>query len=331
MVEVGPQGFGRGQCRTLRWMMADSRDHPVVIGIVGDSAAGKTTLAAGLTRALGEDRAVNICIDDYHKYSRRQRAEIGISPHNPDCNYMDILEQHVALLREGQPILKPIYNHNGGVLEAPEYVVPKDYIILEGLLGYATPRLRDAYDVKFYLEPQEDLRLRWKFQRDTGPSHYAREQVMASLPMLQRDSEQFVIPQRQYADMVVSFYPPDDRPDESGEGLSVRHILRPTLPYMDLTPVLDRGAEKGFVLELARDIDGRPVDVLDVRPGTDAQGAADMESYLWSVIPGAPAERPEIGVFEGHTDTRHRSWSLAMSQLLIAHYLVNAALAPHGS
>ena len=310
-------------------MVQNNRDHPVIIGIVGDSAAGKTTLAAGLVRVLGPERTVSICVDDYHRFSRRQRAERGVTPHDPACNYMDILEQHVYLLRDGQPILKPVYNHNGGVLDPPEYVEPKDFIILEGLLGYATPKLRDAYDVKFYLEPQEQLRLKWKSQRDTGHSGYTVEQVMAALDKLKRDSDTYVIPQRAYADMVVGFYPPDDRPEENGEHLSVRHILRPTLPHLDLTPVLEAGAENGFVLELTRDIDGRPVDSLHVSGTIDDRQAEKMESFLWSLIPGEPTDHPKLGGFEDADDQPRSSHSLALSQLLITHYLLNAALGHH--
>ncbi len=310
-------------------MAMKNREHPVIIGIVGDSAAGKTTLAAGLAQVLGPERAVNICIDDYHKYSRSQRAEIGITPHDPECNYMDILEQHVYLLRDGQPILKPTYNHNGGVLGPPEYIEPKDFIILEGLLGYATRKLRDAYDVKFYLEPDEDLRLRWKFQRDTVSGGYDADSVKAALEQLKQDSEQSVIPQRTYADMVVSFYPPESDPDESGERLNVRHILRPTLPHLDLAPVLQTGADHGFMLELARDIDGRPVDALHIYGDLDDRQADEMERYLWSLIPNEPSAHPELGSFLDRTDTHRHSHPLALSQLLITHYLLNAALGHH--
>jgi len=310
-------------------MIMKNRDHPVVIGIVGDSAAGKTTLAAGLAQVLGPERSVNICIDDYHKYSRVERAEIGITPHDPDCNYMDILEQHVYLLRDGQPILKPTYNHNGGVLGRPEYIEPRDFIILEGLLGYATPKLRDAYDVKFYLEPEEDLRLRWKLQRDTVFGAYDAQQLKAALAQLRQDSEESVIPQRTYADMVVSFYPPDDQPEESGAGLNVRHILRPTLPHLDLAPVLQTGANNGFMLELARDIDGRPVDALHIYGDLDDKQAEEMENYLWSLIPNEPSEHPKLGVYGDGADTVRHSHPLALSQLLITHYLLNAALGHH--
>lgn len=306
-------------------MELGGRMHPVIIGIVGDSAAGKTTFAAGLAKVLGTNHAVHICIDDYHKFSRQQRAENGLTPHDPACNYMDILEQHVALLRDGQPILKPVYNHNGGVLEAPEYVEPKDFIILEGLLGYATPKLRDAYDVKFYLEPQEQLRLRWKFKRDTTGG-YPVETVMASLERLKRDSVLHVIPQRAFADMVVSFYPPDERPDESSDRLNVRHILRPTLPYLDLTPLLEKGESCGFGLELARDIDGRPVDSLNITGDISPAQAEEMEHYLWGLTPSKGEKRPPIGQYQDETNATRHSPPLALSQLVVTHYLLNAAL-----
>jgi phosphoribulokinase len=129
--------------------------------------------------------------------------------------------------------------------------------------------------------------------------------------------------------MVVGFYPPDDRPEESGEHLSVRHILRPTLPHLDLTPVLEAGVENGFVLELTRDIDGRPVDSLHVSGTIDDRQAEKMESFLWSLIPGEPTDHPKLGGFEDADDQPRSSHSLALSQLLITHYLLNAALGHH--
>jgi len=305
------------------------RDHPVIIGIVGDSGAGKTTLAEGLADVLGRERTLVICIDDYHRYDRATRAVNGLTPHDPACNYLDILEQHVSLLRAGQPILKPVYNHNGGILEAPEYVEPKPFIILEGLLGYATPPLLDVFDVKFYLEPQEALRLRWKVQRDTGAGGYSLEQINMALARLARDSELYVIPQRRHADMVVGFYPPDSDPLESGAHLNCGHILRPTLPHLDLGPLLEAGRDGGLVLELARDVDGRPVDVLHVSGSLDDARAAALEEALWALIPNTPRPHARIGAYTNGTGQRGYSRPLALSQLVITHYLLNAALGHH--
>lgn len=54
-------------------------DRPIILGIVGGSAAGKTTLTRGIAQVLGEENVTVICTDDYHRYDRAQRAEMGIS------------------------------------------------------------------------------------------------------------------------------------------------------------------------------------------------------------------------------------------------------------
>lgn len=288
-------------------------------------------MASGLAEVLGRERTLVICVDDYHKYARVERAKSGITPHDPACNYLDILEQHVALLGAGAPVLKPVYNHNGGTLEAPEYVEPKEFIILEGGLGYATPALRNAYDVKLYLEPKEPLRLRWKFQRDTTVGGYTVEQVMASLDALNNDSARYILPQRAFADMVIGFYPPKSDPDEIASGLNAAHILRPTLPHLDLTPVLEIGADGTFRLELTRDVDGRPVDVLHILGLVDDERAKRMEEKLWRLIPTTRNAAALLGVFRDGEGQPRRSHPLALSQLLITHYLMNAALDHHVS
>ena len=71
---------------------------PVILGVVGDSATGKTTFTRGLVRLLGEENVTHVCTDDYHRYDRGQRAELNITPLDPDCNYMDIMAQDLAHL-----------------------------------------------------------------------------------------------------------------------------------------------------------------------------------------------------------------------------------------
>ena len=66
---------------------------PILLGIVGDSGAGKTTLTRGLVRILGEDQVTHVAADHYHRFDRAQRAERGLSPLDPAANYLDILEQ----------------------------------------------------------------------------------------------------------------------------------------------------------------------------------------------------------------------------------------------
>ena len=176
---------------------------PIMLGIVGDSASGKTTLSKGLVRLLGEDAVTHICTDDYHKYDRRQRAERAITPLNPECNYLDIMGQHLQCLRLGESILKPVYRHGDGTFGPLVYLEPDRFTIIEGLLGYHTEAMRSAYDVRIYLDPPETLRRQWKVDRDCSKRGYTTDEVLADLDRREPDSEAFIRPQRRVADMVV--------------------------------------------------------------------------------------------------------------------------------
>jgi len=304
-------------------------ERPIILGIVGDSAAGKTTLASGVAQILGMDRVVTICTDDYHKYSRAQRSENGTSALDPACNYLDIIEHHLEQLRNNKPILKPIYSHNHGTLEAPEYVQPKPYIIVEGLLGYSTRKMRDAYDVKIYLDPEEELRIKWKIKRDTKKRGYTEEQVMKALEKRKFDSPAYIQPQRTFSDIVVRFFRPEDKQEETGSGLNVVHTLRPTLPHPDLSSLLDVGVNTGISLALARDGDGKPVDNLTIFGDIADQRAHKIEELLWGLIPEAEHLRANTRSIEEMDRINVISHPLMLTQMLIAYHMVKAALGVH--
>ncbi|HLO48401.1 MAG TPA: phosphoribulokinase [Kamptonema sp.] len=301
---------------------------PIILGIVGDSAAGKTTLTRGIAQVLGPENVTIICTDDYHRYDRKQRAEIGITALHPDCNYLDIMQQHLTLLRTGQPILKPIYNHTTGAFDPPEYIKPNKFVILEGLLGYATRGVRDAYDVKVYLAPPESLRSQWKVKRDTMKRGYTEEQVLAELEKREPDSEEFIRPQRQSADVVVTFYPPNE---QDSSDLNVRLVLRPTIPHPNFTEILDRGSasfKPAIRLGLDRDM-GKPVDVLEVDSHATSDQVNELEKILCNELPHLHSfcstnGNPEIGKLIGTTGEVLQSYPLALTQLLIAYHMMKA-------
>jgi phosphoribulokinase len=299
-------------------------DHPIILGIVGDSASGKTTLSAGIAQILGEDRCTVICTDDYHKYDRRERSANGLSALDPSANYVDVLEQGLRHLREGDPILKPIYDHRDGTFGRPQYVKPKDFVIAEGLLGYTTRTMRDCYDVKIYLDPDEDLRVKWKVHRDTTKRGYRKEEVLASLERRKNDSLNYIHPQRTFADIVIRFQAPRGA-NGSDTQLDVRHILRPTLPHPDFTPLFDGSTNAGLHLELARDRDGKPVDVLEINGNISDHRAERIEDLLWNLIPEAGHLRDQVGRIDVANGAR-RSHPLALTQLLVGYHAVKAAM-----
>ena len=299
---------------------------PIVLGIVGDSAAGKSTLTQGLSRLLGPERVTHICTDYYHKYDRIERARLNITALHPDCNFVDILELHLERAHYGQPMLKPVYDHRTGSLVRPEYLVPREFVIVEGLLGFYNPTMRPFYDVKVYLDPPEDLRQIWKIRRDTSKRGYTSEQVLAELERREADSRDFIRPQREFADMVVRFYPADGVGSDQTDGhLNVRLVLRPTIPHPDLSYLSDDDGSRtsGVRLELGRDC-GRPVDFLDIDGNVSREHAAELEETIWKHLPDLrPLPPDQFGDYNDGSDVRH-SDPLALTQLLITYHLLRA-------
>ena len=290
----------------------------MILGVVGDSAAGKTTITRGLVRVLGEDNVAHICTDDYHRYDRKQRAELGVTPLHPDSNHIDIIAQHLVHLRQGDAILKPVYRHQDGTFGPPVYVQPERFTVIEGLLGYFLPQMRDIYDVRVYLNPPEELRRRWKVQRDCSRRGYTTDQVLAELDRREPDSEAFIRPQRRHADMLVSFLPRAGVDSDDPTHLDAELTLRDGLPHPDLMPFVN-GEPDGLQL-----VEGTPERILRIPGCMDPGHAEAIEEAIWERMHFATHLRARrLGEFTIGTEL-YRSVSLALVQLLILYHLVTA-------
>ena len=289
---------------------------PIILGVVGDSAAGKTTLTRGLVRVLGEENVTHVCTDDYHCFDRRQRAERNITPLHPDCNYMDIMAQHLAHLQAGDRYLKPVYQHHDGTFGPLLLVEPNQFAVVEGLLGYYNDELRSLYDVRVYLNPPEELRRKWKVQRDCSRRGYTTDQVLSELDRREPDSEAFIRPQQGFADIVVSFLPGTG----DQEHLDAELILRSSLHHPDLTGVIDgRHGRDGIKLT------ERENEVHMFIPGDlETEIGAEIEATVWDRLHFASHLRTErLGEFTAGNDLR-RSECLAVIQMLVLYHLFTA-------
>ena len=291
---------------------------PIILGIVGDSAAGKTTISGALVDMLGEEQVTHVATDDYHKYDREQRKERDITPLHPECNYMDIIAQHLSLLREGEPILKPVYQHEDGTFGPPEYVAPRPFAVVEGLLGYHTEGLRDSYDVRVYLAPPEELRRKWKVKRDTSSRGYTEDEVLADLDKREPDSAQFIRPQERHADLVIRFVESEGGDPDT---LDAQIVLRESLQHPDLSPFLGDGAN-GITL-----IEEGPDPYVQI-PGDIEHGhAEEIQEAMWEKLHFASHLRSErLGQLSVGSEAEH-SDSLALVQLLILYHMVTARAA----
>ncbi|GAC1357348.1 MAG: phosphoribulokinase [Ktedonobacteraceae bacterium] len=295
---------------------------PIILGIVGDSAAGKTTLSRGIAKILGEDRGVVLCTDDYHRYNRQQRKERNITPLNPECNYLDMMAQHLRLLRAGEPILKPHYDHTIGDFGPPQYIVPHPFIIVEGLLGLYWQEMRNAYSVQVYLDPPESLRRRWKVRRDSTQRGYSEQEVLRELDMREADSAAYIRPQRNNADIVVSFFPDEPLPRDDAH-LNVRLTLHGTLPHPDLSQIIEDD-RSGCVRSILGREGGRAVEYLEIDGSIPDMPASTLESGIRDHLDACgTASEEHIGLYFADANPQ-RSHPLALTQLLLVYHLLRA-------
>ena len=291
---------------------------PVVLGVVGDSGAGKTTLTRGLVRVLGDGNVAHLSADDYHRFDRHERRSLGVTPLHPDANHLDILTQHLGHLRRGHAVLKPVYDHREGTLGRPQYLRPAHYLIVEGLLSFHTETLRGVHDVRVFLAPPEELRRAWKLKRDCTRRGYTTDQVLWELDHRERDAEAFIRPQQSHADIVVSF-----RTGDGGDPshLDAEIVLRDTLPHPDPAPLVDDSDDGPRLERREREL---PLRI----PGDIAPDhAALLEEAVWERMSFASHLRVRrLGEFTVGTDLR-RSESLALVQVILLYHLVSARAA----
>jgi len=307
----------------------------IMLGIVGDSAAGKTTLTKGVVDLLGKESVFPICSDDYHKYNREERKINKITALNPACNYVDIMENHFTELREGRSILKPNYNHSTGDFDAPTYVKPTEFVIVEGLLGYHTRVMRENFDVRVYLDPKESLRKEWKVARDMGKRGYSREEVIAAIDSREEDSEAFIRPQKKYADIIVQFYPEEG--SESTNKLNAKILLSPTAPCEEYNQIIEDISSKNFACESGtgkpcvsiglEKVYGKPFEVIDI----SSEIGEEETEYLKKRIADAIEKKDmdiqvnldNVGILI-KDDEKITSFPLALAQLTIAYFMIHA-------
>ena len=313
--------------KLMRLSRHDQRDaqRPVMLAIAGDSAAGKTTLTRGIAEALGADRATALCVDDYHRYDRAERKKLPFTVLHPDCNYVEVMEQHLQLLALGRPILKPVYDHSAGRLVRPVLVEPRDFVIVEGLLPLHTKLARACFDITVYLDPPEEIRRKWKIRRDCAERGYTEDAVLAELDRREPDSAAFIRPQRLWADMAIRFAPVagrSGRPGDDDTSLSAEILLRPTINHPDLFHVLTDDDRRTVHLKLIRDGDGRPVDALHVHGHAPREDSRIVEKAIWEQLSFDHGTAPPDTL--GEYAPGKRNEALAIAQLLLLWHLLEA-------
>jgi phosphoribulokinase len=306
---------------------------PVMVAVGGDSGTGKTTLTAGLYRMFGAERITNICLDDYHKLDRVARKQNGVTALNPEANDLDLMDEQIEALSRGETIDKPTYDHATGTFGPHETVAPREIVLIRGLFPLFTPRLRAAFDLRIWLDPQEELKWSWKVKRDCAQRGYSVPEVIRQIVERRDDQHAYIAPQQAHADLVVQFYPPPGyfRPGTAVEHddahLNVRLRLGRRLPRLDLDDVLAAAVNGGGHAAIRlEDLPEPPAggSVLEIDGTVPAARARELDERIWAHMETHRHLRPDDigsyldGIVERHSDP------LALTQLIVAYHVVQA-------
>jgi len=231
------------------------------------------------------------------------------------------MEEDLWTLREGKPIDKPIYDHRDGRIKGPERVEPKDIIVVQGLFPLYTRALRGLFDVTVWLDPETELKVAWKIQRDMSQRGYTENQVRAEIEKRQPDIRAHIAPQAKYADLTVRFSRPagwSTNPDDAHLTAQIRKggRFRP-LDYSEFASTSTHLRQLETTSEF-----GHPETIIELDGQIADDVALAVQDKIWAHMDTHAHLRPEqLGEFNGPKGV-HVSHSLALAQLLIARRVV---------
>jgi len=183
----------------------------LIIGIAGGTGSGKTTVVNQIVKEFNNDDVGIISQDSYYKdnshLSLEERTKINFD--HPRAIDFDLLYKHLTDLKKGKTIEQPVYSFVQHTRTGDTILThPRKVMIVEGILIFNDPKLRDLFDVKIYVHADSDERLIRRVRRDINERGRTVDEVLNRYQTtLKPMHEQFIEPTKAYADLII----PNDR------------------------------------------------------------------------------------------------------------------------
>lgn len=190
-------------------MSNSSKTHEtsLVIGIAGGSGSGKTTVAQEILQRVGPSRIAFIQHDSYYKdlsgLPPARRAEVNFD--HPDSLETGLLAEHIATLLDNQPVRVPVYDFATHSRTSQTFTVqPRPVILVEGILIFVEPSMREMFDVKIFVDTDADIRFIRRLERDIAERDRTTQSVIRQYQATVRPMHlEFVEPSKRYADVII--------------------------------------------------------------------------------------------------------------------------------
>lgn len=183
------------------------KNGPILVGVCGGSASGKTSVAKGIYNIIGEQHSLLFSLDNYY-YGLTPEERKDIDNYNfddPSTLDMDLAYEHLKKLLSSETIDQPIYHFNGNYRDKnTRKVAPQKLIIFEGIFSLYDERIRDLMTLKLYVETDRDEMVIRRIQRDAGERGWGIINGLDRYNRFVREALIHIIePCKKYADLVI--------------------------------------------------------------------------------------------------------------------------------
>lgn len=184
-----------------------SQKRPVTIGVAGGTGSGKTTVATQILERVGSHHIAYLAHDSYYKdltnMPADERRQVNFD--HPDSLDTHLLIENIKQLQQNQATQMPVYDFTQHVRIATTQTVEAQPIILvEGILIFVEPELRELLDIKIFVDTDADIRFIRRLKRDISERGRTAESVIEQYLATVRPMHlKFVEPTKRYADVIV--------------------------------------------------------------------------------------------------------------------------------
>ncbi|MGD9873418.1 MAG: uridine kinase [Kiritimatiellia bacterium] len=187
--------------------MKKAKIQPVVFGVAGGTASGKTTIARKILEQVGAERVAYLPHDAYYRdmshLPYEDRAKMNYD--HPNALETELLVKHIKNLVAGKAIHLPVYNFADYSRKSETVVVePAPVILVDGILIFAEPALRELMDIKIFVDTDADVRIIRRMERDIRERGRSFESTVRQYMETVRPMDlEFVQPSRRWADVII--------------------------------------------------------------------------------------------------------------------------------
>jgi uridine kinase len=199
----------------------------MLLGIAGGTGSGKTTVALKLAEALPAGRTALIQHDWYYRDRSHLdfAARTNLNFDEPDALENDLLLANLLQLKAGQAIECPQYDFATHTRRAERRPVsPASIILIEGILLFAIPALREVFDLRLFVDTDDDVRVLRRVRRDIEERGRDIASIESQyLGTVRRMHQQYVAPSRAHAHLIIP---------EGGENTPALEVIVGRLLYL---------------------------------------------------------------------------------------------------